>query len=78
MLLERIGDVFEKDQAQDDVLVLRCVHIGAEFVRSLPEFRFEPECCTIIRNFSTVQCLLCHRAPSSVNSIIRATTERFC
>ena len=35
--LERIRDVFEEDEAQDDVLVLRRVHVVAQRVRRFPE-----------------------------------------
>ena len=37
MFLEGVGDVFEEDEAQDDVLVLGGAHVPAEFVRRLPE-----------------------------------------
>ena len=41
--LEGIGDVLEENQAKDDVLVLRRVHIVAETVSHLPQFGFEAE-----------------------------------
>lgn len=41
--LERVGDVLEEDQAQDDELVLRCVHVVAERVGGSPELGFEAE-----------------------------------
>jgi hypothetical protein len=41
--LEGIGDVFQKDQPQDDVLVFRRVHIVAHLVGGEPEFGLETE-----------------------------------
>ena len=42
-LLERVGDVLEEDQAEDDVLVLGRVHVAAQRVGGLPELIFETE-----------------------------------
>ena len=39
--LEGVGDVFEEDQAEDDVLVLRRVHVVAQRVGGRPELRFK-------------------------------------
>ncbi len=41
VFLEAIGDVFEEDEAEDDVLVLRRVHVVAELVGGEPELGFE-------------------------------------
>jgi hypothetical protein len=41
--LERVGDVLQEDEAQDDVLVLRRVHVVAEGVGGLPELGLEAE-----------------------------------
>jgi len=41
--LEGVGDVFEEDEAEDNVLVIRCVHVAAELVGGLPESLFEAE-----------------------------------
>ena len=41
MFLEGVGDVFEEDEALDDVLVLRGVHVGPQFVRREPELGFK-------------------------------------
>ena len=43
VFLEGVGDVFEEDQAEDDVLVLRRVHVVAQLVRGEPELGFEAE-----------------------------------
>jgi len=40
LLLEGIRDVLEKDQPQDDVLVLRGIHAAPQGIRHLPELRF--------------------------------------
>ena len=40
---EGIGDVLEKDQAQNDVLVLGRVHVVAQRVGGGPELSFEAE-----------------------------------
>ena len=43
LLLEGVGDVLEEDEAEDDVLVLGRVHVGAELVGGLPELLLEAE-----------------------------------
>jgi len=43
VFFETIRDVFEEDQTENDVLVLRRVHVAAEFVGSEPEFGFEAD-----------------------------------
>src|SRR5690606_9020528 len=48
LLLERVGDVLEEDEAEDDVLVLRGVHVAAELVSGLPEFLFEPQARAVV------------------------------
>lgn len=40
---EGVGDVFEEDEAEDDVFVLGGVHIIAEFIGGEPEFGFEAD-----------------------------------
>ena len=41
--LEGVRDVFQEDQAEDDVLVFRRVHVVAELVGGSPELGFEAE-----------------------------------
>jgi hypothetical protein len=43
LLLEGIGDVFEENDAEHDVLVFGGVHVGAERIRRAPERGFETE-----------------------------------
>jgi hypothetical protein len=43
LLLERVGDVLEEDEAEDDVLVLGGVHVRPEGARRVPELLLEPE-----------------------------------
>ena len=43
VFLEGVGDVFEEDQAEDDVLVFRRVHVVAELVGGEPELGLEAE-----------------------------------
>jgi hypothetical protein len=43
VFLKGIGDVFEEDEAKDDMLVLGRVHVAAELVRGEPELGFEAE-----------------------------------
>ena len=43
VLFEGVGDVLEEDQAQDDVFVLRRVHVVAELVGGQPELGFETD-----------------------------------
>jgi hypothetical protein len=37
VLFEDVGDVFKEDESEDNMLVLRCVHVAAEFVGSEPK-----------------------------------------
>ena len=41
VFLEGVGDVLEEDQAEDDVLVFRRVHVVAELVGGEPELGLE-------------------------------------
>ncbi|GAB1411297.1 hypothetical protein MASR1M97_00330 [Candidatus Desulfobacillus denitrificans] len=41
--LEGVGDVFEENEAEDDVLVLRRIHVVAQRVGGGPELGFEAE-----------------------------------
>ena len=43
VFLEGVGDVFEEDQAEDDVFVFRRIHVVAQLVGSEPELGFEAE-----------------------------------
>ena len=43
VFLEGVGDVLEEDETEDNVLVLRRVHVVAELVGSEPELGLEPE-----------------------------------
>ena len=43
VLVEGLGDVFEKNQAKDDVLVFRRVHVVAQLVGGEPELGFKAE-----------------------------------
>ena len=43
VFLEGVGDVFEEDEAEDDVLVFGRVHVGAQLVGGEPELGFEAE-----------------------------------
>ena len=43
VLVEGVGDVFEEDQAEDDVLVFRRIHVVAKLVGREPEFGFEAD-----------------------------------
>jgi hypothetical protein len=43
VFLEGVGDVFEEDEAEDDVLVFRRVHVVAEFVGGEPELGLETD-----------------------------------
>ena len=43
MFLEGVGDVFEEDEAEDDVLVFRRVHVVAQLIGGEPELGFEAD-----------------------------------
>jgi hypothetical protein len=59
VFVEGVGDVFEEDQAEDDVLVFRRVHVVAQLVGGEPEFRFE---ANVGAGFG-FPCCFGHRAP---------------
>ena len=44
---EGVGNVLEKDEAEDDVLVFRRVHVVAEFIGGEPELGFEADDCAV-------------------------------
>ena len=52
--LEGVGDVFEEDQPECDMLVVGRLHVAAQLVRRRPELGFEAESGTIPVG------LLCH------------------
>lgn len=43
LLLEGVGNVFEEDQAEDDMFVFGGIHVGAERIGGLPQFPFKTE-----------------------------------
>ena len=43
VFVKGVGDVFEKDEAEEDVLVVRCIHVVAHPVGSVPEFGHEAD-----------------------------------
>lgn len=43
--LEGVGNVFEEDQAKDDVLVFRRVHVVAQRIGGSPELGLKSEIC---------------------------------
>jgi len=43
VFLERVGDVFQEDEAEDDVLVFRRVHVIAELIGGEPELGLKAE-----------------------------------
>jgi hypothetical protein len=43
VFVEGIGDVLEEDEAEDDVLVFRSVHVVAQLIRGQPQLGLEPE-----------------------------------
>lgn len=59
MFLESVGDVFEENQTEIDVLKLRRVHIVAELVSGEPELGLEAD---VGGGLGFVCFLLCHRA----------------
>jgi hypothetical protein len=49
MFLEAVGDVLEEDQTEDNVLVFRGVHVGAELIGSEPKLGFKANVSGVIR-----------------------------
>ena len=41
VFLEGVGDVFEEDEAEDDVLVFRSIHVVAQFIGGEPVLGLE-------------------------------------
>jgi hypothetical protein len=58
LFLEGVGDVFEEDQAEANVLVFRGVHVAAHFVGGDPKLGFEIEAGIVGLLFVL---FLCHR-----------------
>jgi hypothetical protein len=65
--LECVGNVLEKNQAEDDVLVLRRVHVIAERIRHAPELRF--------KTWFSTSCQLGHSLGSRVRKNANYRTE---
>ncbi len=68
--LEGVGDVFEEDQSEDDVLVLGGIHVVAQRIRRRPQLRLE-RAIAILVLFLLFCCATsrhrCFSAPSSYN-----------
>ena len=45
VLIEAVGDVFEEDESEDDVLVLRRVHVVAQLIGGEPELSLKTNIC---------------------------------
>jgi hypothetical protein len=45
---ERIGNIFQKDQAEHDMLVFRSIHVAAQLVRRCPELALKVESCAVV------------------------------
>jgi len=43
VFLEGVGDVFQENQPEDDVLVFRCIHVVSQLVSSEPELGLEAD-----------------------------------
>jgi len=48
MLFEAVGNIFEEDQAKNNVLVFRRIHVAAELISSEPKLSFEANVGRII------------------------------
>jgi len=66
VFLEGVGDVFEEDEAEDDVLVFRRVHVVAELIRSEPELLFKAK----IRCRGFGGCFSCHDRDSEFVALV--------
>jgi hypothetical protein len=62
LFFEGVGDVFQENQTEHDVLVLGGVHVGAQRVGGTPELGFETE----IRAIAMVFCHL-YKSSSSIH-----------
>jgi len=49
--LQGIADVLQEDEAEHNMLVLRCVHVVAKRIGRSPELRFEPEIAVVLLLF---------------------------
>ena len=50
LFLERVGDVFEEDQPEDDVLIFRRVHMTAQLISRRPERGLKPQISSAVRS----------------------------
>ncbi len=66
-LLESVRNIFEEDEPEDDVLVLRCVHAAAELVRRFPHLGFKTEGRAVCTSISAISLFLsCHLSTSQL------------
>src|SRR5688500_7794733 len=60
LLLERVGNVLEKKQTEDNVLVLGGIHAAAQRVRHLPKLGFVTDIGSIVWLLFLIAFCLCH------------------
>jgi len=48
MFFEAVGNVFQEDEAEDDVFVFRCVHVAAEFIGREPKLLLETDVSRVV------------------------------
>jgi hypothetical protein len=48
MFFEAVGNVFEENEPEDDVVVLRRIHVAAELVGGEPELGFKADIRRIV------------------------------
>jgi len=53
VFLEGVGDVFEEDQAENDVLVFGRVHVGAQLVAASQSLASKPRLAVELLELST-------------------------
>jgi hypothetical protein len=68
VFLKSVGNILEKNQAKNDVLVFGSVHVVAELIGGLPEFGLEPNIGPGIGGFLWILTGTSHRNLSLSNT----------
>ncbi len=66
MLLKGVRNIFEEDQAEDNVFVLGSIHAAAKRVGHFPELSFVADSGTAHLGFLCIAFLPCHEFPSCI------------
>ena len=76
-LFELIGNVFQKDKAKDNILVLGCVDVSTQFVGSLPNLFFKADFGSVVgflpRHGLSISSLFYMTRPIALKQVVQST-----